>query len=213
MSTRKRGISVLLMLILLTISAGCRLTFKLGSLAEIELNIPNSLLSLEITKRGGGVVFSSTQGLSSSWQFPIHGETLLASNVKDHLERESEPAWDFWAMPGTLVYPAAPGVVTVASYGNEGGYGHWVKINHGNGFVTIYTHLGTLRVKVGDAVDRGTPLGEIAKTGMTSFPHTHFVVLKNNVHLDPTVIFGEPSKIGLKYLFWTQLPPEKNPWR
>lgn len=75
MSTRKRVISVLLTLILLTVSTGCRLTLKLGSLAEIEFNIPNSLLSLEITKGDGGEVFSSNNhGLIASHSLKSPGE-------------------------------------------------------------------------------------------------------------------------------------------
>ncbi|MDP2874387.1 MAG: M23 family metallopeptidase [bacterium] len=155
----------------------------------------------------------SWQKISGSWQFPIHGETLLASDSKDHLARGSVPAWDFWAMPGTSVYPARPGDVVFTSYNNEGGYGHWVMLDHGNGSSTIYAHLGTIRVKVGDPVECETPLGEVAQTGMTSFPHTHLEIRQDGVQMDPAKAYGQPEIVGLKYTFWSDLPVEKNPWR
>ncbi len=149
--------------------------------------------------------------LDGDWQFPVHGPTILTSDAQDHLNRGSVPAWDFYGDPGTLVYPAQAGVVTIASYGNEGGYGHWVEIKHANGYRTRYCHLGTLQVKVGERVDISSPLGEIARTGLTSWPHTHFEVLDTEHgrrQVDPALVFGRPEEIGLTYIFWTNLPPD-----
>jgi len=96
---------------------------------------------------------------------------------------------------GVAVLAAAPGTVKgtrdgVQDFapkveGRECGNG--VVIDHGAGWETQYCHMrkGSVQVKVGDAVDRGTPLGLIGQSGMAEFPHMHLAVRKNGVELDP----------------------------
>ncbi len=65
--------------------------------------------------------------------------------------------------------------------------GNGVVIDHGGGWQTQYCHMrmGSVRVKVGDAVDQGTPLGLIGQSGMAEFPHVHLAVRKDGVEVDP----------------------------
>lgn len=154
--------------------------------------------------------------IPGGWRFPVRGDTSLNSNADDHMNRGSVPAWDFWGCLGTLVYPARKGMVNYASYGNEGGYGHWIMIRHdlsdNNKWETLYCHLGKLLVSSGQEVDEDTPLGEIAQTGMTSWPHTHFEFRLNGSQVDPEHVYGRPDEIGLPYIFWSNLPYEKRSW-
>jgi hypothetical protein len=77
----------------------------------------------------------------------------------------------------------APGAASVA--GQE--CGNRVAINAGNGWILDYCHLakGSPKVKVGDAVTVGQPLGRIGLSGDTEFPHLHFSVRHANVVVDP----------------------------
>lgn len=65
--------------------------------------------------------------------------------------------------------------------------GNGVVIDHGAGWETLYCHMrmGSVRVKVGERVDAGTPLGLVGQSGMAEFPHLHLAVRKNGQEIDP----------------------------
>lgn len=77
----------------------------------------------------------------------------------------------------------APGAPAVAN--QECGNG--VVVDHGDGWETQYCHMarGSLRVKQGDAVVAGAPLGRVGLSGNTEFPHLHFTVRRAGVVVDP----------------------------
>jgi hypothetical protein len=77
----------------------------------------------------------------------------------------------------------APGAPPVA--GRECGDG--VVVDHGDGWETQYCHLaqGSIRVKVGDQVQAGTPLGRVGLSGDTEFPHLHVTVRHAGQVVDP----------------------------
>lgn len=77
----------------------------------------------------------------------------------------------------------APGAPSVAN--QECGNG--VVIDHGDGWETQYCHMarGSIRVKTGDAVAAGAPLGRVGLSGDTEFPHLHMTVRHAGVVIDP----------------------------
>ncbi len=75
---------------------------------------------------------------------------------------------------GDPVVAAAPGTVTTAYSTITGGYGKWVVVDHGHGESTLYAHLSSLSVKVGERVDQGQLIGALGDTGNTTGPHLHF---------------------------------------
>lgn len=78
---------------------------------------------------------------------------------------------------GAPIVAACDGVVVRAdSYGT---YGKCVIIDHGNGVETLYAHLSSFSVSVGDVVSAGDKIGKIGSTGNTTGPHLHF-----EVHVD-----------------------------
>jgi murein DD-endopeptidase MepM/ murein hydrolase activator NlpD len=60
-------------------------------------------------------------------------------------------------------------------------YGNHVIIDHGNGEYSLLAHLeaGSLRVKVGEAVSSGQPVGRVGNSGMSTEPHLHFHLMDN----------------------------------
>ncbi len=81
-----------------------------------------------------------------------------------------------WNRPddvGDPVVASAPGTVSVATYSSSG-YGNWVRVAHANGESTIYAHLQSLAVKVGQTVDQGAMLGLLGTSGNSTGPHLHF---------------------------------------
>ena len=65
-------------------------------------------------------------------------------------------------------------------------YGNFVKIDHGNGYATLYAHLDTVTVKHGQAVAAGQVIGTMGNTGRSFGMHLHFEVRRHNVRIDPT---------------------------
>lgn len=64
---------------------------------------------------------------------------------------------DYDTKPGETVYASAPGIVAAAF--ERGGYGIFVEIDHGGGFLTRYAQLGDALVEPGDMVNAGEPVG------------------------------------------------------
>lgn len=84
---------------------------------------------------------------------------------------------DLSAPSGTGVYAAAGGTVIVSrASGWNGGYGNYVVIRHGNGTQTLYSHLSSDSVSVGDTVSKGQRIGGVGRTGEATGNHLHFEV-------------------------------------
>ncbi|WJL97030.1 M23 family metallopeptidase [Microbacterium sp. ET2] len=86
---------------------------------------------------------------------------------------------------GSPIFAAGPG--TVLSAGALSGWGNTVRIDHGDGLITLYGHMqwGSLRVSEGQAVTAGTPLGAEGNTGRSFGCHLHFEVIHDGVSIDP----------------------------
>ncbi|MEH7334603.1 M23 family metallopeptidase [Neobacillus drentensis] len=89
------------------------------------------------------------------------------------------------ARPSNKTIKAADnGVVVSAGYDN-GGYGNKVIIDHKNGFRTLYGHMSSINVKVGQTVSKGTAIGIMGATGDATGVHLHFEVFKNGSLVNP----------------------------
>lgn len=90
---------------------------------------------------------------------------------------------------GNLVLAAASGTVTTAS--NSGnGYGNYIVINHGGGLVTLYGHLSSISVSVGQYVNAGDAIGRCGSSGRSTGPHLHFEVRVNGTAVNPAPYIG-----------------------
>jgi murein DD-endopeptidase MepM/ murein hydrolase activator NlpD len=74
---------------------------------------------------------------------------------------------------------------TVAFAGDLGIYGNCVMLDHGLGLYTLYGHLSSIDVKVGDAVQQRQPLGKSGETGLAAGDHLHFGVYAHGVAVLP----------------------------
>ena len=75
------------------------------------------------------------------------------------------------------------GVVTFA--GQQSGYGNVIIINHRNGYETVYGHLKSIDVKVGQIVEKGEAIGVMGNTGRSTGTHLHFEIKKDSVAQNP----------------------------
>ncbi len=92
---------------------------------------------------------------------------------------------DFPGKIGIPVRATADGIVKMAE-STDGGYGNVVKITHNFGFETIYGHmLSNLQVHKGDFIKRGTVIGYLGNTGLSTGPHLHYEVRYLGMAIDP----------------------------
>lgn len=109
---------------------------------------------------------------------------------------------------GTPVYAAATGTVIIATvvtsnpYGYGGpsktswsvangyGYGNYIAIEHPDGKITIYGHLSSVAVGVGQTVVQGQVIGYSGSTGNSSGPHLHFEVRLGSTPVNPMSYFN-----------------------
>jgi len=90
---------------------------------------------------------------------------------------------DICAPHGSNVYASDSGTVVTSTYG--GGYGNYIVISHGNGTTTLYAHLSSRWVGVGESVSKGQVIGLVGSTGRSTAPHVHFEVTMNGSRVDP----------------------------
>jgi murein DD-endopeptidase MepM/ murein hydrolase activator NlpD len=84
---------------------------------------------------------------------------------------------------GTSVVAADSGYVVAAGW--QGPYGNAVIIDHGNGFQTLYAHLASIVVTVGNNVVKGDTIGLLGTTGNSTGPHVHFEIHQGKLRLNP----------------------------
>jgi murein DD-endopeptidase MepM/ murein hydrolase activator NlpD len=90
---------------------------------------------------------------------------------------------DFRVKSGTAVVAAANG--TVVSSGWGGAYGNRIEVDHGNGYITTYSHLSKIVIKDGK-VTAGQEIGKSGSSGNTTGPHLHFEVTKDGDFMNPS---------------------------
>ena len=93
---------------------------------------------------------------------------------------------DIAAPYGTPIHAAMDGVVALA--GRSGGYGNFVKLNHGGGLATGYGHMSRIAVRGGMHVGRGQLIGYVGSTGLSTGPHVHYELWKNGVAVNPATL-------------------------
>jgi murein DD-endopeptidase MepM/ murein hydrolase activator NlpD len=101
------------------------------------------------------------------------------------------PGIDIGILRSLTVTAAAAGrVVEVGEPAGYSGYGRIVEVDVGSGFETLYAHLSTPTVRVGEQVAAGQQLGVAGCTGWCTGTHLHFELRLNGAAVDPTALLG-----------------------
>jgi murein DD-endopeptidase MepM/ murein hydrolase activator NlpD len=101
---------------------------------------------------------------------------------------------DIKAVQGTVVFAAAAGIV-VAS-GIEPRYGRVVKLEHDDGYMTVYAHNEENLVQRGMSVAAGDPIATIGRTGRATAHHLHFEIRRNGSVYNPLYLLPLPPRVG-----------------
>ncbi len=137
----------------------------------------------------GNVVAAPSTG---GWLWPAPGTYGITSTFYDSAGRPSaHGALDISSggCYGNLIVATRAGTVMNAMP-DPYGYGIYVMLDHGDGYVTIYGHMSSKIVSAGQYVSQGQTLGYIGSTGYSTGPHLHFEVRYYGRQVDPQQFVG-----------------------
>jgi len=120
------------------------------------------------------------QGAGIPLIWPVEGPVISAFGQRS---RGWHAGIDIKAPIGSEIYAAAPG--TVEHSGWIRSYGNVVKIQHSNGFITLYAHNQKNLVEVGAEVEAGQLIATVGRSGEATGPHVHFEVRRDGKAYNP----------------------------
>jgi len=109
-----------------------------------------------------------------------------------HKARYHHDGIDFAGVRGSSILATGDGTVTLVKQSDlPAGYGSYIEIDHGYGYVTRYTHLGEIKVRTGQKVKKGNIIAIVGMSGGSIAPHVHYEVLKDGHQIDPMKVLVE----------------------
>ncbi len=130
----------------------------------------------------------SIKASSGSMTWPVPGNTRVSSpfGYRTHPitgKKTMHNGIDIPAGSGVSIVAAAAGKVTVVDFNTA--RGKFLKIDHGNGVVTLYQHCNSIIVSVGQTVKAGQVIAQVGSTGQSTGAHLHFEVQVAGVPKNP----------------------------
>lgn len=137
--------------------------------------------------------------LCASFQRPLHeiavsscfGDTRRYLHSDGTDSRSVHWGLDLYAEAGTQVRSCARGVVRMAT--ERVLTGNTVVIEHLSGLYSLYYHLSSIEVRVGQLVDGGNLVGRVGSTGLSTGPHLHWELRYMGIALNPESLCAQAS--------------------
>jgi len=138
---------------------------------------------------GGG----SVGGGEGGWLIPCNYTSVTSPfgnrNAPTAGASSNHMGVDLDSTTGERVVASKGGVVMEAGYSNSAG--NYVKIDHGNGYTSVYMHLNSIdNCSAGSVVGAGQQIGTVGATGVATGDHLHFGVTKDGVYINPMELIG-----------------------
>lgn len=132
------------------------------------------------------------------FQLPVNGRlsgTFGKRRFFNKQPRRPHSGLDIAAAKGTDV--VAPTAGKVIETGNYFFNGNTVFLDHGEGLVSMFCHLDSIAVRVGQELRQGEVLGQVGETGRVTGPHLHWSVSLNNTRIDPALFLSHKTIAAL----------------
>lgn len=151
-----------------------------GAPSELWLPPPGSL-----SRSSGGE--EGRDGRPDSW--PLTERGFVTQGLLDDGGRE-HPGLDIATPTGSYIRAAGAGRVT--EVGEDPTYGKFVRIDHENGYETLYAHASETSVELGEEVRKNEVIALSGSTGRSTAPHLHFEILLEGEAVDPIELVQQP---------------------
>lgn len=157
---------------------------KLNPINSKKLDSRTSLNEQELTKKVKEDLRTSAKNgeetrIIQLFQVPVKG--IISQNYN----RDTHPALDIVAKADDVVQACLAGVILYAGYSRNDG--HFIVIDHGDEYLSIYKHNKVNLKKSGQRVQAGDPIAVIGNTGENSSgPHLHFELWHQQKPVNPT---------------------------
>lgn len=131
--------------------------------------------------------------MSGSWAWPTISQYYISSYFGYRWGKIHEAIDIAGSGEGSPIFAAGSGTVVASQ--NKGSLGNHVTIDHGNGYYTLYAHLHSRNVQVGQTVQKGQQIGTMGHTGFATGTHLHFGLYKNGlpyrdgIPMDPLTLY------------------------
>ena len=136
--------------------------------------------------------FSESAPASLAMREPVAGRRSGSFGLRRVINGEARSphsGMDIAASSGEPVAAAVAGrVIDVGEYLF---LGKTVILDHGQGFLSLYSHLSQVNAALGEAVAAGARIGSVGMTGRATGPHLHFSVYLNTAAIDPAIFLGD----------------------
>ena len=169
---------------------------RIDGLEESKVTPPESVykrIKSENNKIGEArAINSNLPFFKNKFVMPVEG--IISGVYGSQRILNGKPRWphygiDIAAKKGTKIKSSGTGVITMAE--SDLYYtGGTIIMDHGHGISTIYSHLETLNVKVGDKVLQGDIIGTVGSTGRSTGPHLDFRVNWFQTRPDPMSVLN-----------------------
>ena len=169
---------------------------RIDGLEESKVTPPESVykrIKEENNKIGEARAINSDLSFFKN-QFIMPVEGIISGVYGSQRILNGKPKWphygiDIAAKKGTMIKSSGSGTVTMAE---EDLYytGGTIIMDHGHGISTIYSHLETVIVAVGDKINQGDIIGTVGSTGRSTGPHLDFRINWFQTRLDPMSVLN-----------------------
>lgn len=149
---------------------------------------------------GGGTPENCTLApvlLTAPLEPPIGGRVTSGYGWRQHPITENDDfhrGIDIAGVRGGGIYAVLPGVV--AETGESAIYGNYIRLDHGHGLQTAYSHCEAIVARQGENLRKGELLATVGSTGVSTGPHVHFEILMNGTYYDPAWVTSGLGKYG-----------------
>lgn len=164
-----------------------------SSIDALERNTTSLERSYASLNEGLQIIGSKRNNIPSIQPVTNHELTLLTASYGTLMHPfyrtlQSHQGVDYAIPEGTRIFATADGVVKEVK-GRNSTSGITVVLDHGNGYVTSYSHLQSATVKRGSRVQRGDIIALSGNSGLSLAPHLHYEVRYNGMRIDPIHYF------------------------
>jgi murein DD-endopeptidase MepM/ murein hydrolase activator NlpD len=128
---------------------------------------------------------TATPTLPTLWPLEVEGYVTRGSADSSDYSGP-HPGLDVAVPVGTPIRAAGGG--TIVEVGDDAKYGKFVRVEHRDGYETLYAHASQILVKQGDRIPSGRTIALSGNTGQSTAPHLHFEVRQAGAAVDPMLL-------------------------